>query len=305
MLKDYKDIFEGLGCLPGENNIQLNVDAKPVVHPPRKIPFAQRKKVKKELDRMVRNGIIQAVKGLTDLVNSIVVAEKANKVDVRICLDPRDLNKYIKREHCPMKTVEEVAATVQGEEVFSVLDASSGFWQIRLANACTNLTVFISPFGRYKFLRLPFGICSSPEVWQRAVSQLYENVEGCAVIADDILVWGNDMQEHNKWLQTVLQKARDLNLKLNREKCKTGLSEVTYVGHTFGPQVFSPSKARVDAILNMEEPQNKTELQRFNGMINYLGKFIPNLSSLNKPLSELLEKDVAWHWTDKHSVSRT
>ena len=257
LLKDYKDVFEGLGCLPGEYNIQLNVDAKPVVHPPRKIPFAQRKKVKKELDRMVRDGVIQAVKEPTDWVNSIVVAEKANKVDVRICLDPRDLNKYIKREHYPMKTVEEVAATVQGAEVFSVLDASSGFWQIRLANECTNLTVFNSPFGRYKFLRLPFGICSSPEVWQRAVSQLYENVEGCAVIADDILVWGNDMQEHNMRLQAVLQKARDSNLKLNREKCKIGLSEVTYVGHTFGPQGLSPSKARVDAILNMEEPQIK------------------------------------------------
>ena len=138
-------------------------------------------------------------------------------------------------------------------------------------------------------------------MWQRAVSQLYENVEGCAVIADDILVWGNDMQEHNMRLQAVLQKARDSNLKLNREKCKIGLSEVTYVGHTFGPQGLSPSKARVDAILNMEEPQNKTELQRFNGMINYLGKFIPKLSSLNKPLRELLEKDVAWHWTDRHS----
>ena len=137
---------------------------------------------------------------------------------------------------------------------------------------------------------MPFGLSSSPEVWQRNVYQLYENVEGCAVIADDILVWGNDIEEHNKRLRTVLQKARDSNLKLNRSKLKIGLPEVTYVGHTFTKQGLKASESHVEAILQMEEPQDKTELMRFNGMINYLGKYIPNLSSLNKPLRQLLEK---------------
>ena len=299
LLNEYKDVFEGLGCLPGDYNIQLQDDAKPVIHPPRKIPFAQRSKVKKELDRMVRDGVIEPVSEPSDWVNSIVVAEKANKKDVRICLDPRDLNKYIKREHYPMKTVEEVAAMVDGASVFSVCDASSGFWQIRLREDCTNLTVFNTPFGRYKFLRMPFGLSSSPEVWQRNVCQLYENVEGCAVIADDILVWGSDIEEHKR-LRSVLQKARDSNLKLNRSKLKIGLPEVTYVGHTFTKQGLKASESHVEAILQMDEPQDKTELMRFNGMINYLGKYIPNLSSLNKPLRQLLEKDVAWHWTEEH-----
>ena len=116
---------------------------------------------------MVRDGVIELVSEPSDWVNSIVVVEKANKKDVRICLDPRDLNKYIKREHYPMKTVEEVAAMVDGASVFSVCDASSGFWQISLREDCTNLTVFNTPFGRYKFLRMPFGLSSSPEVWQK------------------------------------------------------------------------------------------------------------------------------------------
>ena len=189
-----------------------------------------------------------------------------------------------------MKTVEEVAAMVDGASVFSVLDASSGFWQIRLREDCTNLTVFNTPFGRYKFLRMPFGLSSSPEVWQRNVCQLYENMEGCAVIADDILVWGSDIEEHNKRLRAVLQKARDSNLKLNRSKVKIGLPEVTYVGHTFTSQGLKVSERHVEAILQMDEPQDKTELMRFNGMINYLGKYIPNLSGLNKPLRQLLEK---------------
>ena len=147
---------------------------------------------------------------------------------------------------------------------------------------------------------MPFGLSSSPEVWQRNVYQLYENVEGCAVIADDILVWGSDIEEHNKRLRAVLQKARDSNLKLNRSKLKIGLPEVTYVGHTFTKQGLKASDSHVEAILQMEEPQDKTELMRFNGMINYLGKYIPNLSSLNKPLRQLLGKDVAWHSTEEH-----
>ena len=133
----------------------------------------------------------------SDWINSIVVAEKANKKDVRICLDTRDLNIYIKREHSPMKTVEEVVVMVDGPSVFSVLDASSGFWQIQLQEDYTNLTVFNTPFGKYKFLRMPFGLSSSPEVWQRNVCQLYENTEGCAVIADNILLWGSDIEEHS------------------------------------------------------------------------------------------------------------
>ena len=199
-----------------------------------------------------------------------------------------------------MKTVKEVAAMVDGASVFSVCDASSGFWQIRLREDYTNLTVFNTPFGRYKFLRMPFGLSSSPEAWQRNVCHLYENVEGCAVIADDILVCGSDIEELNKRLWAMLKKARDSNLKLNRSKLKIGLPEVTYVVHTLTKQGLKASESHVEAILQMDEPQCKTELMRFNGMINYLGKYIPNLSSLNKPLRQLLEKDVAWHWTEEH-----
>ena len=86
LVNEYKDVFEGLGCLPIDYNIQLQDDAKPVIHSPRKIPFAQRSKVKKELERMVRDGVIEPVSEPSDWVNSIVVAEKANKKNVRICL---------------------------------------------------------------------------------------------------------------------------------------------------------------------------------------------------------------------------
>ena len=122
--ENFSDIFEGLGCLSTEYKIQLDKDAKQVVHPPRKIPFAMKNKVKDELSRLERMRVIAKVSEPTEWVNSLVVVEKPNK-KVRLCLDPRDLNKSILREHYPMKTVEEVAAKVNNAKVYSVLDASN------------------------------------------------------------------------------------------------------------------------------------------------------------------------------------
>ena len=220
-----------------------------------------------------------------------------------MCLDPRELNKSILREHFPMKTVEEVAARVKNAKIYSVLDASNGYWQIRLTKDSQKYTTFNTQFGRYKYLGLPFGIKSSSEGFQRTISQILENIDGCEVIADDILIWGQDKEEHNSRLCAVLERIRQANMKLNRDKCKIGLSEVAYVGHTFGPDGLKPSSEKLRAIMEIPEPQNRTELQRFMGTVNYLGKFIPNLSGINQPLRQLLQKDIAWQWEEAQQQS--
>ena len=159
MLKDYPDLFSGLGCLPGEHTIKIDPAVSPVVHPPRKVPVAIKEKVKKELDRMESAGVIVRQTEPTDWVISIITVIKTNKV--RICPDPRYLNLAIKREHYPMKTIEEIVAEIPGAKVFSTLDAKSGFWQIKLSEESSKLCAFNSPFGRYRFTRLPFGIKSA------------------------------------------------------------------------------------------------------------------------------------------------
>ena len=119
----------------------------------------------------------------------MVTVVKANG-DVRICIDPKDLNKAISREHYPMKTVEEVVANIQNAKVFSKVDATSGFWHLKLHEDRCKLTCFNTPYGRYHFLRAPFGIKSIPEIFQRVMTELMEDIEGAEVIVDDILIWG-------------------------------------------------------------------------------------------------------------------
>ena len=193
IMDQYPSVFEPtVGKLKGvKYRIRVNENISPVVNAPRRVPFAIRKRLKAELDKMTEQGIITKVTKPTPWVNSMVIVEKPDK-SLRICLDPLHLNKAIKREHYQLPTVEDICSKLAGAKYFSVLDAAQGFYQIELEEDSTDFTTFYSPFGRYKFLRLPFGISSAPEVFHRAIAEMLEGIEGCLNYIDDILVWGVD-----------------------------------------------------------------------------------------------------------------
>lgn len=301
ILREYPDVFQGLGCLPGEHKIQLDPRVKPVVHPPRKVPLAIRDKVKEELDRMEELGVVSRQTEPTEWVSSMVTVVKPNKV--RICIDPRDLNTAIKREHYPMKSIEEVLAGIKDAKIFSVLDATSGFWQIKLDETSSKLCTVNTPFGRYRFNRLPFGIKSAPEVFQKIMTDLMNGIPHTEVVVDDILVWGTEEKEHDQSLRQVLDRARESNLKLSLKKCKVKREEVQYIGHVLSKDGIKPDPEKVRAVESMNAPSNVKELRTFLGFIQYLAKFIPNLSEVSAPLRELLVKNVAWHWEDPQEES--
>ena len=295
---DYADVFQGLGCIKDViHHIKLDENARPVVHPPRRVPITLRSRVKDELDRMEALGVAERVHEPSDWVNSMVTVIKPNG-KLRICIDPRDLNKAIKREHFPTKTVEEVVARMPNAKIFSVLDASSGFWQIELDQESSKLCTFNTPFGRYRFKRLPFGICSAQDVFQDVMSEIFSGIEGIEVIVDDLLIWGENQQQHDERLRQVLERARQKNLKLNKEKSQIALDEISYIGHVLSKEGLKPDPQKVRAITEMNRPQNKEELQRFLGMVTYVAKFIPNFSQISTPLRQLLEKETDWHWTE-------
>ncbi|UYV65921.1 K02A2.6-like [Cordylochernes scorpioides] len=140
----------------------------------------------KELQRMKRMGMIQEVDGPTEWVNSFTLVKKPNG-QLQICLDPTELNKFINREHFQLPTLDEILPKLKNAKYFSVLDARNGFWQIKLHPDSTDLTTFITPFGRYKFLTLPFGLSSAPEVFQKRINEYFEVIEGTEMYFDDFL----------------------------------------------------------------------------------------------------------------------
>ena len=111
-----------------------------------------------------------------------MIAVRKKKNTLRICLGPRDLNKAFQRSHYPLKTLEDVATRLNKAKVVSLLNAKSGFWQVKLDDDSSYLTMFNTPFGRYRWLRMQFGIDSAPEEWQRCAHELAEALEGCLIV---------------------------------------------------------------------------------------------------------------------------
>ncbi|KAI4879198.1 hypothetical protein NFI96_009429 [Prochilodus magdalenae] len=291
----YPSVFSGLGMLKEPYHIELEKEAVPYsLSTPRRVPLPLRGKVKEELDRMERMGVISKVSSPTEWCAGMVVVPKPSG-NIRICVDLTKLNKWVKRERHILPAVDQSLAMLSNAKVFTKLDARSGFWQIPLTNESKPLTTFISPFGRYFFNRLPFGIVSAPEHFQRRMSQLLENYDGVICHADDILVFGRDKMEHDQRLHQVLQKLQSEGLTLN-EKCEFGKSEMLFVGHKITANGFEADPNKVRAILQMPEPTCVADVRRVMGMANYLAKFLPQLASFTTPLKELLKERNEWCW---------
>eukprot|EP00112_Aurelia_sp_Birch-Aquarium-sp1_P023220 Seg683.5 transcript_id=Seg683.5/GoldUCD/mRNA.D3Y31 product="putative protein K02A2.6" protein_id=Seg683.5/GoldUCD/D3Y31 len=207
MLREFNDVFDGLGRI-GERRIVIGQSVPPTIHPARKVPFALKGRLQKTLEQLVQKGVISKVTGPSDWVNSLVIVEKKDG-SLRLCLDHRDLNTAIKREHYQVPTAQEITSNLAGAKYFSTLDAKDGFWQVELDKKSSDLCTFNTPFGRYKFLRMPFGILSAAEVLQKKMIEAFEDIEGVQIIYDDILVTGKTIEEHDETLRKVLQRARE------------------------------------------------------------------------------------------------
>ena len=182
------------------------------------------------------------------------------------------------------------------ERVFTKLDANAGFWQIPLDPASSLLTTFITPFGRYRFNRLPFGISSAPEHFQRRMSDALTGLAGTVCMMDDILIHGATREEHEQRLQAVLQRLSNLGMTLNAEKCKFAQTSVNFLGHVIDSQGIRPDPDKVEAIIRFTTPTSVGEIRRFLGMVNQLSKFSRNLADHTQPLRDLLVKDRSWVW---------
>ena len=206
-------------------------------------------------------------------------------------------------KYTPLPKVDETLAQLAGATVFSNFDANSGFWQIPLAAESRLLTTFITPFGRFCFNKLPFGISSAPELFQKWISGILLGLDGVVCQIDDVLIFGASQQEHDSRLMiAVLQHIKRAGVTLNAEKCQFSQSKIKLLGHIERGIQLDPEK--ISAIVELDPPWNVTELHRFMGMVNQLGKFSPHLAELSEPLRELLSSKRAWVWgLDKSKCS--
>ncbi|UYV63766.1 K02A2.6-like, partial [Cordylochernes scorpioides] len=259
ILNKYKDVFEGVRLLKNKQSILIKEDAIPQVYTARRLPLAMREPVREELEKMSKLGVIKKINKPTEWSHPMVVVKKPNG-DVRICIDPRKLNYWIKRERYMMPSPEEVLALIQKANIYTVLDEKYAFWQIPLTDEASLLTTMSTPYGRYCYTRMPYGLSSAPENFQRIIHQLYLGVPNVVTYMDDVLIHSDSETEHLKILGQVLEIARENELKFDKTKTQLMQPSVRYLGHIVSTEGIRPLESKVKAILDMPRPQDKDSL---------------------------------------------
>ena len=300
--QQYPECFTGIGKFPGVQKLTVDTDTQPVIHAPRRAPIQLRDKIKAELTRMELLGVIKPITEPTDWVSSITYVQKQNG-DLRICIDPKDLNAALKRGRHHIPTIEELTHRFSEATIFSKLDAKSGYWAVQLDGDSQRLTTFNSPFGRYCFTRLPFGLKISQDVFQHAMDQILQDLPGVVSIADDIVVYGKDQADHDKNLHSLMVRAAEKGLVFNASKCAIKAEEVQFFGSVYSAKGVRPNPTKVQAITELQTPTSVKELQSFLGMVTYLGPYIPGLSGHTAPLRKLLGKEAEFQWHHEHQAA--
>ncbi|UYV60943.1 hypothetical protein LAZ67_1002894 [Cordylochernes scorpioides] len=271
-IKEFPEVFEGLGQIGNPYEIKLKPGAKPyAVHTPRRVPIPLMEKLKTRLEELERAGIIAQVNVATEWCAPTVIAGKPNG-DIRLCVDLSRLKEHVQREVHPMPVVEHMLGQLGEARFFSKLDANSGFHQIPLSPDCQHLTTFITPFGRYKYCRMPFGISLAPEYFQRVMSIILQGMDGVMCYLDDILIFASDSKTHDRILRLVLRKLKEAKVTLNKAKCVFGVPRINFLGHILDEDGIRPDPAKIEAVARMPAPTDVHGVRRFLGMVNHLGR---------------------------------
>ena len=309
VMSEYSDVFgEELGRMEGKVHLETDPNVAPTVMPPRRVPVALKEKLKNELDRLTQRKVISPIQEPTDWVSSMIAAKKPDG-NIRLCIDPHYLNLALKRSHYPLPVIEEILPELSKAKVFSKADLKEGFLQVELDEESSKLTVFQTPWERYRFHRMPFGITPAPEIFQMKLDQSLEGLKGVFKIADDILITGQGETEreadedHDRNFKSLLDRCRERNIKLNKKKFTFKCDDVQFIGHRLTKEGLKPDPAKVKAILSMKKPDDVAAVQRLMGMVKYLSKFLSDLSQICEPIRRLTHKDVPWFWTKEQDVA--
>ena len=284
-------------------HITLQEDSTPYsVRAPQRVPFPLMEPLKEMLEKMEAMDIIVKQTEPTDWCAPIVVASKKTS-EICVCVDLCHLNCSVKHERYVIPTFTDIAPKLKDCKIFSKLDAKSGYHQLPLDEESSLLTTFRTPYGCFWFRRLPFGITSVSEIFQRRMSELLEGLDGVAVTQDDVIICGVNLEEHDRRLNKVLAILKRAGLELNKSKCLLRVSQIEFIGYVFSGDGIAADPEKVAAIVKMKAPTDKTKLRRFLSMANWLGAYVPHMATIAEPLNVLLKDCTVWTWDQEQQVA--
>ena len=289
--EEYPEVFSDL---PGKTSAcQLKIDtgeAAPRRSHPYRVPDRLKEGVRSEVNKLVELGIV--VPSNSPWASPVVPVPKTDGT-VRVCVDYRRLNEVTTADPYYMATMDEIVERVGKSRIMSKIDLAKGFYQVEVEASSQEKTAFVSPYGKYQFTRMPFGLKNAPAMFQRLMEVvLGDCYDFSAPYIDDVVVFSEDAEEHVQHLRSVLNALRKYGLTIKEEKCEWGRVRLEYLGHIIGGGELAVPAHRAAAMADYKQPQTKKQLRSFLGAASYYRQFVQGYAKLSSVLSPMTTKSA-------------
>ena len=300
ILDRYKCVFSDKpGSITGyEADIPVDREVLPIFRKAYPVPFPLQAQVRKQLQEGIDRGVYVPV-SKSEWASPQVTIVKDNG-SLRLCGDYKvTVNQALEKDPYPLPTVEELLAKLGDGQIFSKIDLREAFQQLKLSEKSKSLLTVNSIIGLLQYERMPYGIKTAPQVFQKVMDKMLAGLNNVVCYIDDILIWSQDREQHYAVLENVLRTLQEHNVRARLSKCTFMENSIEYLGHKIDQKGIHPSEEKVKSLKLAPVPTNVSELKAFLGLVNFHGKFMKNLSSLLHPLNYLLRKDVKWRWCQR------
>ena len=285
-------------------------DSPPVSSRLYTLPLKHYEWVQREIESLERAGVI--TKSMSKWASPIVIVPKKSAPGEppkrRLCVDFRKVNELQQEVITagktkgqisihPLPKIDEMYVKLKGAKVFSTIDLRSGYHHIALGKSSRAKTAFVTPFGKYEFLMVPFGLAQAPAYFQLLMNKVLKGLKFAMTYLDGIIIFSQDELQHLEHLEIVFSHLWEAGLKMKRSKCDFFKSEIHYLGHLISPEGISPLPNKLDSIKHMPVPNSTKEIKQFLGLTGYYRKFVPRFADISRPLTTLTKKDVKFEWT--------
>ena len=304
LINKYRMVFANdkydVGRVKGINAEIKLIEDRYVNKKPYRTSIPDNKEIETQITKLLQAGLIEVSNSPYASPVTLAYKRDENKRS-RLCVDFRELNRLVIPEPQPFPRIEDMTVKAGNCEWYTVLDVNSAFWSIPIKNEDRRKTAFITQEGHWQWTCLPFGLKTSPSIFQGTLSNIlrkHKLTKFCINYIDDILIFSKTFEEHLQHIDSLLYAIQEEGFKLKFEKCNFAKNSVKYLGHIISKNRITPLTDNLKAIEDFPIPKTKKNIRQFLGKINFYYKYLENAVQTLEPIHNLLRKNVPFIWSE-------